>query len=142
MITIEEAISIAVDAHKGQKDLDGLPVILHPLRVMLMGKSYEERIVGVLHDVVEDTSLSFADLAERGVPEACIEALKLLTHNKSVPYLDYVANIVKSGNKLALTVKLNELSHNLERGKAGGHERVVKKHTEAINLIKSLSSEM
>ena len=63
----------------------------------------------------------------------------LLCHDKSVPYLDYVRNIVESRNRTALAVKLNDLHHNLARGKAGGHLKQVKKHTEALELIRKLT---
>lgn len=63
----------------------------------------------------------------------------LLYHDKSVPYLDYVRNIVKSENRTALAVKLNDLHHNLARGRAGGHLKQVKKHTEALELIRHLT---
>ena len=57
MITIEEALRIALEAHEGQKDLDGNPVILHPMAVALAGRNHQEQIAGLLHDVVEDTNL-------------------------------------------------------------------------------------
>lgn len=46
MISFEEAVEIASRFHKGQKDLDGKPVLIHPLSVALMGKDETERIVG------------------------------------------------------------------------------------------------
>ena len=52
MITIEEALRIALEAHEGQKDLDGNPVILHPMAVALAGRNRQEQIAGLLHDVV------------------------------------------------------------------------------------------
>ena len=53
-MNLEKAIKIAVEAHTGQVDKGGNPYILHPLRVMLSLDREEERIVGILHDVVED----------------------------------------------------------------------------------------
>lgn len=58
MITIEDALRIAIEAHEGQKDLDGNPVILHPLTVGLAGHNREEIVAGLLHDVVEDTDFT------------------------------------------------------------------------------------
>ena len=80
MITIEEALRIAIDVHEGQKDLDGKPVILHPLAVGMAGRNRQEIIAGFLHDVVEDSELTFNDLLEKGVDEDIVEALRLLTH--------------------------------------------------------------
>ena len=64
---IEIALEIAMKAHKGQRDLDGNPVILHPLTVALKGNNESEIVAGVLHDVVEDTEWTFEDLLEAGI---------------------------------------------------------------------------
>ena len=86
MITIEQAIVLATTAIQGLKDLEGNAAILHPLRVMLSGKSDDAKIVGVLHDVPEDTNVGFSQLKEAGCTDAQIEALHFLTHSKDVPY--------------------------------------------------------
>lgn len=138
MITIEDALRLAVEAHDGQKDLDGKPVILHPLAVGLAGRNREEVIVGLLHDVVEDTSFTFEDLLERGVDEPIVEALRLLTHTKDMPYEDYVQRITQSGNDIAIHVKYNDLCHNLKRGRAGGYWNIVAKHEKALAVIEPL----
>ena len=76
-MNLEKAIKIAVEAHTGQLDKGGNPYILHPLRVMLSLKTEEERIVGVLHDVVEDCEgWTWDRLASNGLSERIIEALK------------------------------------------------------------------
>ena len=138
MMTIEDALRLAVEAHEGQKDLDGKPVILHPLAVGLAGRNREEVIVGLLHDVVEDTSFTFEDLLERGVDEPIVEALRLLTHTKDMPYEDYVQRIAQSGNDIAIHVKYNDLCHNLKRGRAGGYWNIVAKHEKALAVIEPL----
>lgn len=79
MSTLERAIEIATEAHKGQLDKSGKEYIGHPLRVMEMGKTEEEKIVGVLHDVVEDTDWTFERLAEEGFSDEVIAALKCVT---------------------------------------------------------------
>lgn len=79
-------------------------------------------ITGLLHDAVEDSSLTFDDLRKEGVDEEIITALQLLTHDKEkMSYEDYVQNIAESGNQLAIHVKLHDLEHNLARGRAGNH---------------------
>ena len=76
-MNLEKAIKIAVEAHAGQVDKGGNPYILHPLRVMLSLNSEEERIVGVLHDVVEDCEgWTWERLKEQGCSDKIIEALK------------------------------------------------------------------
>ncbi len=138
MITIEDALRLAVEAHDGQKDLDGNPVILHPMTVGLAGRNREEIIAGLLHDVVEDTDFTFEDLLDRGVDESIVEALRLLTHSKDMTYEDYVQRIAQSGNEIAIHVKYNDLCHNLRRGRAGGYWRIVEKHEKAMAIIEPL----
>ncbi len=135
MITIEDALRIAIDAHEGQKDLDGKPVILHPIAVGLAGKNREEMIAGFLHDVVEDTDLTFEDLLQMGVDQEIVDALRLLCHDKETDYYDYVQRIIDSGNTIAFSVKRNDLTHNLQRGRAGGHWKQVEKHEKAMKMI-------
>lgn len=116
-MTIEEVIRIAVNAHEGQKDMVGNPAIAHVLAVGLMGKTEQEQKAGFLHDVVEDTEMSIADLRERGVEEDVLVAVDLLTHRDGMSYEDYVKQIVWSGNETAIQVKLNDLHQNLWRAK-------------------------
>ena len=141
-ISIEDALRIAIDAHEGDTDLDGLPVILHPLTVGLAGRNRQEMIAGFLHDVVEDTDMTFDDLLERGVDREIVDALRLLTHNKSeMNYTDYVEHIATSGNATAIHVKFNDLTHNLNRGRAGGHWEQVAKHEPALERIRQAIQE-
>lgn len=138
MITVEDALRIAVDAHNGQKDLDGNPVILHPIAVGLAGNNREEIIGGFLHDVVEDTEFTFNDLLARGVDKTIVETLQLLTHSKDISYDEYVQRIVTSGNSITIHIKYNDLKHNLKRGRAGGHWKIVAKHEKALAIIEPL----
>ncbi|MCB0077398.1 MAG: HD domain-containing protein [Anaerolineales bacterium] len=79
MSTLERAIEIAVDAHRGQRDKAGEPYILHPLRVMLRVASDEARIVALLHDVVEDSGWTLAALAAEGFAPPILDAVEALT---------------------------------------------------------------
>ena len=137
---IDKAIEFASKAHAADYDLDGNPTILHPLAVGMMGQTDAERIVGFLHDVVEDTKYTFEDLVAEGFSDEVIEALRLLTHDKDTPYMAYVERICRSGNTTAIKVKMNDLKHNLARGRAGGHMRCVEKHTEALAFIEEFIS--
>ena len=138
MMTIEEALHLAADAHDGQKDLDGNPVILHPITVGLAGRNREEIIAGLLYDVVEDTNFTFDDLLRKGVDEEIVDALRLLTHSDDLSYEDYVKRIAESRNSIAIHVKYNDLCHNLQRGRAGGHWKIVAKHDKALAIIQPL----
>lgn len=135
---VDLCLGIALKAHGGQHDIDGNPVILHPLTVGLAGKTPEEQCAGFLHDVVEDTPYTFDDLLRMGVSAEIVDALRLLTHDESEPYLDYVRRIAGSDNRLAIAVKLNDLHHNLERGRRMGYQSLVEKHEAAIGIFKSI----
>ena len=134
---IDKAIEIASKAHAADYDLDGNPTILHPLAVGMMGTTDTERIVGFLHDVVEDTKYTFDDLIEEGFSEEIIYTLRLLTHDKHTPYMEYIERICISGNQAAINVKQIDLKHNLARGREGGHIRCVEKHTKALAFIEA-----
>ena len=135
MITIEEALRIALDCHEGLKDLAGKPAILHPLTVGMAGNNRQEIIGGFLHDVVEDSDLTVDDLLRKGVDEDIVDSLRLLTHEKGSDYSTYIQRIIDSGNRLAQTIKLNDLKHNLRRGRAGGHMKQVTKHEKALAMF-------
>lgn len=135
MNKIDLALSIATKAHAGQTDRDGEAYILHPLTVGLMGRTDEERMAGFLHDVIEDTSYTENDLVEAGIPVSVVNALKILTHDKSTPYYDYVQRIIDSRNPIALRTKFNDLTHNYNRGKK--YPDLQKKHGKALEMVKA-----
>ena len=107
-----KAMKIAYKAHDGQKDKAGVPYIFHPIHLAEQMKAEEECIVALLHDVVEDTDVTFEDL-EKEFSQIIIDALKLLTHNKSVEYMEYIKNI--KNNPIARKVKLADLNHNSDK---------------------------
>jgi (p)ppGpp synthase/HD superfamily hydrolase len=110
MATIERALQIAAKAHEGQRDKEGLPYILHPLRVMMGVQGEEAQIVAVLHDVVEDTAVTLDDLRCAGFSEGVLAAVACVTHRKDEPYADYVVRC--KGNEVARRVKLADLQDN------------------------------
>lgn len=113
MSTLARAIEIATEAHKGQVDKAGNEYIGHPLRVMEMGKTEEEKIVGVLHDVVEDTDWSFDMLEAEGFAPEIIAALKCVTKiSENENYDSFIERVKK--NPLATAVKINDLTDNMD----------------------------
>ena len=113
MSTLEKAIEIATEAHQGQFDKAGRDYIGHPLRVMEMGKSEEEKIVGVLHDVIEDTDWTFEKLAEEGFSDEVIAALRCVTKiSENENYDDFIDRVKK--NPLAVALKINDLTDNMD----------------------------
>jgi (p)ppGpp synthase/HD superfamily hydrolase len=110
---LEKCIEFAVTAHKGQKGRAGRPYILHPLYLMSQMDTEEEMMTAVLHDVVEDTDHTIADLREMGLPEAVIRAVSLLTHDKEeLTYDEYVRQL--KPDPIAHKVKLADLRHNMD----------------------------
>lgn len=106
----EIAFSIAAEAHKGQTDKAGVPYMGHPAHVASMVEGDNAKAVAWLHDVVEDTAITFDDLEAKGINDEVICALRLLTHDKAVPYFDYIRKLKE--NALAAEVKLADLEHN------------------------------
>ncbi|QDT10470.1 HD domain-containing protein [Planctomycetes bacterium K23_9] len=110
MSDLERAIEIAVTAHKGQTRKDGSPYVLHPLRLMMAVGSDAEKIVAVLHDVVEDTPFTFDQLRSEGFADDVLDALHLVTHDLEQSYTDYISAIAK--NPIARAVKMADLRDN------------------------------
>jgi hypothetical protein len=108
--TIEKALQIAAKAHEGQKDKEGLPYILHPLRAMMKVEGEDTQIVAILHDVVEDTSVTIDALRQAGFSEKVIDAVVCVTHRQDESYADYVVRC--KSNEVARRVKLADLEDN------------------------------
>ena len=106
----KKAMKIAFEAHKEQVDKTGVPYIYHPIHLAEQMDDEASICVALMHDVVEDTDTTFEDLEKEGFTKEIIDALRLLTHDDSVPYLDYVKEIKQ--NPIATKVKLADLNHN------------------------------
>ena len=137
MSTIEKAIQMALKAHSGQKEKAGAPYILHPLRVMLAMDSDTERMVAVMHDVIEDSEISIDDLVSLGFSEKVCHAVLALTKLDNEPY-DVYLNRVKA-NPIALKVKLADQKDNMDLGRIANptekdFERI-KKYAKAFKLL-------
>ena len=137
--TLERAIAIAAAAHEGQVDKGGAPYILHPLRVMLRVNTLEERIVAVLHDVVEDCGVSFDDLRKEGFSETVLMAIASVT---KVPGESYEAFVERAAqNPIGRVVKLADLEENSDLSRIAQPswedlERV-EKYRRAIGVLRS-----
>src|SRR6188768_414379 len=90
MSNLEKAIRIAVAAHAGQTDKGGAPYITHPLRLMAAVETEEEKIVALLHDVVEDTTVTLDDLRREGFSDSVLAGVACVTHRRDEPYAEYV----------------------------------------------------
>lgn len=106
----KRALKLCFESHKEQVDKTGLPYVFHPFHLAEQMDDEISTVCALLHDVVEDTDLTLADLAEMGFPTEVTEVLALLTHDPAVPYMDYVKEI--STNPVATKVKIADLTHN------------------------------
>lgn len=110
---LAKAINIAIKAHEGQIDKSGMPYYGHIMRVMNAGRTIDEKIVGVLHDLVEDTDWTFKKLEEQGFPKQIIDALKCVTKLfDDEPYDEFIQRV--KSNPLAIAVKINDLTDNMD----------------------------
>lgn len=115
--TIEDAVSVAARAHKGQKDKAGAPYLLHPLRMMLQMDSETAMIAAVLHDVVEDTDWTLKRLREAGFAEEVVEAVDCLTHREGESYEEFVERV--RANPISRQVKVADLEDNMNIRRIG-----------------------
>jgi (p)ppGpp synthase/HD superfamily hydrolase len=114
MSLLEKAIGIAVEAHHGKKAKAGQPYILHPLRVMFRVETEDEKIVAVLHDVVEDHGdvWPMERLRQNGFPQRILDALDCVTKREGEPYEQFIER--SASNSIALHVKLADLEDNMD----------------------------
>lgn len=108
---LEKALLIAAFAHRGQRDKANYPYIFHPLAVMSTCETIEQKIVALLHDVVEDTDWTLDDLRDRKFPEHVVIAIDTLTRRDGETYREFIQRC--STNELAKYVKIRDLRHNL-----------------------------
>lgn len=134
---LEAAIQCAIKAHAGQRDKAGAPYILHPLRIMIKMENEVEMITAVLHDVVEDTPLTLADLRAEGFFEEIIAAVDHLTRREEEDYDVFIERV--RHNPIAVRVKLADLEDNmdirrLENVTKRDIERVLSYHASWVKL--------
>ena len=134
---IRKALRISFEAHKNQTDRSGMPYVYHPYEVASHMDDEYSTCVALLHDVIEDSHVTPDHLRNEGFPEEVIRALLCMTHDKSVPYMDYIRKI--KTNPIATKVKLADLAHNsdlsrLDNPKPEDYERV-EKYSKAMAIL-------
>ena len=131
------ALKLCFEAHKEQRDKSGLPYVFHPFHLAEQMQTEETTIVALLHDLVEDTEYTIADLTEMGFDKAVTDAIALMTHAKGVEYMAYVRAIKE--NPIARTVKLADLQHNADLTRLDSIDEKAllrrEKYLEAIRLL-------
>jgi (p)ppGpp synthase/HD superfamily hydrolase len=110
--TVEDAITLAARAHRGQRPSpEAEPYIFHPLRVMLSLGDLADRIVAMLHDVVEGTDVDLANLVASGCPPEVVVTVDALSRRTADSYGAYIERVAANG--IVRRVKLADLSENL-----------------------------
>ena len=118
-LLVYKAMHIAYNAHHGQLDKSGAPYIFHPIHLAEQMDDEASCCAALLHDVVEDTSVTLDDL-RKDFPEEIVEAVRLLTHEESVPMEEYLIAIRE--NPIALKVKLADNAHNADQTRCVGSD--------------------
>ena len=134
------AFSIATQAHLGQVDKSGKDYILHSMRVSSKGKTENEKVVGLLHDVVEDTEVTLDNLRDAGFSEEIVEAVDCISQRKGEAHEEYLARV--KGNALAKVVKMYDIEDNSDPARltyvsAEVRERMVKKYSSARKFLET-----
>lgn len=108
----KKAIILMYNKHKNQLDKGGMPYVLHPFHVAEQMDDEDSTVVALLHDIVEDTSITLNDLVDLGFSKTQIDAISILTHPDGMNYFDYIRRIAT--NEISLKVKLADLQHNMD----------------------------
>lgn len=109
---LDRAALICVTSHAGQRDKAGQAYFQHPMRVAMRCRTPEERIVALLHDVIEDCGVSTDDLLREGFPREIVECVLSVTKIPGESYMDFVARAKR--DPIGHIVKLHDLEDNLD----------------------------
>ena len=136
----KKALKLCFEAHKSQVDKTNMPYVFHPFHLAEQMDDEISTVCALLHDVVEDTDITFDNLLEMGFPIEVVDIIKLLTHDKVVPYMDYVKRI--SCNKIATKVKIADLMHNSDLTRMDNVDEWAlkrnEKYKQALRLLKGV----
>ena len=140
-MNLERAIEIAQEAHKGVKDKGGHDYIHHPIRVMHAMSNDQEKIVAILHDVVEDSDWTFERLKEEGFEDSVIESLRCVTkYSEEEDYQEFIKRAAT--NKIATKVKMADIEDNLDLSRLGTLTEKdltrIEKYKKALKYLKDL----
>lgn len=137
---IKKAMNLAYIKHHNQFDKAGYPYIAHLLHIAERMSDEDTTIVALLHDILEDTQVKEKDLEELGFSKNIIEAIKLLTHKKYTPYMEYIQKL--KNNDIAKKVKIQDLKHNLDTYRIDDIKETdlkrIEKYKKALELLESI----
>jgi (p)ppGpp synthase/HD superfamily hydrolase len=113
---LERSLQIAVEAHSGQKDKYGAPLVFHPIRMMMRLSGHREKITALLHDVVEKSEWTLDGLRREGFPPEIVRAVDLLTRRRNEDYEEYLSRV--KTDPLAVRVKRADLEDHMDPARA------------------------
>ena len=142
-----KTLELILKIFEGSVDKCGLPYYNHLFKVYSKVNNYDEKIIALLHDIIEDKNIKASELLDIGYPKHIVDAVVILTKKKGAYYPDYIESIIESGNNLAMNVKLADLEHNMDLKRISNptvndYERVNKRYMPAYTRIKNKLEEM
>lgn len=144
---IYKALEIATTLFENDVDKGGMPYMLHIMFVYRHVSSVDEKVVALLHDVLEDKKVTSADLLDIGFSKKIVSDVEILTRVKPIEYKDYIENIIKNGSREALNVKLADVLNNMDLSRIKNptvkdFERIEKRyiptHEKIVNRLKEM----
>ena len=144
---IYKSLEIVTRVFNDKVDKGGFPYVIHLLKVYSGVNDYTEKVCALLHDIIEDTDVTYDDLRNVGYNEEIIDILTILTKLKGEDYRDYINRIINSGNVHAMHIKMADLRHNMDSGRiknpnTNDYERITKRYEPAYERINNKLMEM
>ena len=144
---IYKSLEIITKLFNDKNDKGGFPYVIHLLKVYAGVSDYIEKVCALLHDVIEDTDISYDDLVKVGYPNEVIDILRILTKLKGEDYRKYINRIIDSENVHAMNIKIADLRHNMDLTRiknpvANDYERISKRYEPAYERILNKLNEM
>ena len=135
-----KTLELVLKLFNGKLDKSGIPYIVHLMKVYEGVSDYQEKIVALMHDILEDTDITYDDLKEFGYDEELLLILKYLTKEKGEYYPDYIDRLISSNNIHVLNIKLSDLKHNMDITRiknptANDYLRIEQRYMPAYNKI-------
>ncbi|MBO4667966.1 MAG: GTP pyrophosphokinase [Bacilli bacterium] len=143
---IYKSLEIVTRVFSDKTDKGGFPYVIHLLKVYSGVSEYIEKVCALLHDIIEDTDVSYDDLRKVGYSEEIIDILTILTKLKGEDHRDYINRIISSNNYHAMNIKLADLRHNMDSGRIknptpNDYERITKRYEPAYEKISNKLNE-
>ncbi|EEY34600.1 hypothetical protein [Pseudoleptotrichia goodfellowii] len=134
-----KAFILCIIKHWKQKDKAGKRYVYHPIYVMLNVKGYKEKVVALLHDIVEDTDVTIDKLKKAGFSKEIVKAVEVITKKKNQEYFRYLTKV--KNNKIAKSVKIEDLKHNMNlkriKNISGKDYKRFEKYKEALKILEN-----